>query len=950
MTDLKKQIELGVGATGVETGVAKAKRSLADLGATAVTEGKKASEGLKPIGDQSERSSAKLEAATKNMIGSIQRTTAALDAGGRSGSKYFEALAAQRGIDVSALKPYLDQLDAVNAKQRLAEQALNATAPAIQKVGVSAAQTAAALRGVPAQFTDIVTSLQGGQAPLTVFLQQGGQLKDMFGGVGPAARALGGYIASMVTPFTLAAAAVAALAVAMYQGSQEAQAYAKALTLTGNYLGLTTDQLKGMAADIAKVTGTQGEAAEALAKMAEGGKIASASMTDVGAAVVSMNRVLGTSVDKAIDVFEKLADEPAKASAKLNEQMHYLNQTTYDRIRALEDQGKKEEAAALAQSTYANATTTRLGQVEAQAGVLARAWRMLAHDAKEAWDLMQGLGRPKTTGELLADAQATLADRRSRGALNGLTGEAFEKGNQRLQEQIAGLQRKQVREFDNATAEGERTRAEAARISASDRLKTLSDEVRTNADKRKKALADLDRDFKTLGKPLAGDQYDKLVANINEKFKDPKTPKEKSVQDDAATKFLEQLRQTEASLAAQLAGEEKLTDAQKKQVEFQQLIADLKEKKILTADQKSLLANKEAISAQLDKNVALSNQIEYEKEIEKIVKRSKEEAQQFARAVEAVNISIESAQQGRAEQNDRALGAFGLGDRARQEVEAQKSIRNEFQRYLTQVNKQAAEKNQLGSKDYLDEVDRIKGALDKALAAQTAYFDALKSKQADWKNGATTALANYVDALDNVAATTEKALSSGLKGAEDALVQFVTTGKVSFSSLANSIIADLARIAIQQTITKPLANGLLDALSRGGRGGALSGDADYLSQIGLSGNSGLAITGGSGGSSLLGGIGNWLSGMKFFADGGNPPVGVPSMVGERGPELFIPSVPGTIVPNHALNGAGGNGGDTIYNLTVGDVATKSMVIEAMQTVQRQTAARYGRSRGYGGDA
>nr|GFB80970.1 hypothetical protein [Tanacetum cinerariifolium] len=61
------------------------------------------------------------------------------------------------------------------------------------KTGISAKQTAAALRGVPAQFTDIATSLQGGQAPLTVFLQQGGQLKDMFGGASPAAKALGGY-------------------------------------------------------------------------------------------------------------------------------------------------------------------------------------------------------------------------------------------------------------------------------------------------------------------------------------------------------------------------------------------------------------------------------------------------------------------------------------------------------------------------------------------------------------------------------------------------------------------------------------------------------------------------------------------------------------------------------------------------------------------------------------
>jgi hypothetical protein len=46
---------------------------------------------------------------------------------------------------------------------------------------------------------------------------------------------------------------------------------------------------------------------------------------------------------------------------------------------------------------------------------------------------------------------------------------------------------------------------------------------------------------------------------------------------------------------------------------------------------------------------------------------------------------------------------------------------------------------------------------------------------------------------------------------------------------------------------------------------------------------------------------------SFFADGGDPPVGVPSIVGERGPELFIPKQAGTIIPNHQLRNFGGAG-------------------------------------------
>ena len=77
----------------------------------------------------------------------------------------------------------------------------------VNMMGMSAGQMANNMRMLPMQLTDIVTGLASGQAPLTVLLQQGGQLKDTFGGVGNAARALGGYVAGLVNPFTLAAAA-----------------------------------------------------------------------------------------------------------------------------------------------------------------------------------------------------------------------------------------------------------------------------------------------------------------------------------------------------------------------------------------------------------------------------------------------------------------------------------------------------------------------------------------------------------------------------------------------------------------------------------------------------------------------------------------------------------------------------------------------------------------------
>jgi phage-related minor tail protein len=72
-----------------------------------------------------------------------------------------------------------------------------------------------------------------------------------------------------------------------------------------------------------------------------------------------------------------------------------------------------------------------------------------------------------------------------------------------------------------------------------------------------------------------------------------------------------------------------------------------------------------------------------------------------------------------------------------------------------------------------------------------------------------------------------------------------------------------------------------------------------------------AILGMAGGGPLGGILGGVLGGIKKifrFADGGIPPIGVPSLVGERGPELFVPRSGGYVVPNHQLSGAAGGGG------------------------------------------
>jgi lambda family phage tail tape measure protein len=843
--DLKTQIAVGVDGTGVTAGVDGIKKSLDTLGQKAAQVGKQASDGIDSIGTGAAPTAAKVDAATKNMIGSIQRQIAVMEAGSKSGADYYRVLAGQRGIDTGALKPYLDQLDAITAKQKAAQAALQGAPAALNQVGVSAAQTAAALRGVPAQFTDIVTSLQGGQNPLTVLLQQGGQLKDMFGGVGAAARALGGYVLGLVNPYTVAAAAVAALGVAYYQGAQESTAYAKALILSGNVIGKTVGDLQAMAVAISRSTGTQGQAAEALAALASSGKVAGSSMQEVGGAVVSMSRVLGTSVDEAVQTFEKLSDEPAKASAKLNETMHYLNLTTYERIRALEEQGNKEGATALAQTTLANALTGRLQAVEAQAGSLERGWRALAEGAKGAWDAMLGIGRSQSIGDQLSQAQAKLQESQTQAGRGSAFAALYAPAIAKQTQEIAELSRRAFREQENAAAQGEKARTDQAQIGASARVKVLTEEIRTNADKRKKAIADLNNDFKILGKATSGAEYDKLVADINDKFKDPKGAKgakPKAFQDDAATKYLQDLREQEAALVAQITLGEKLNGVAKKQAEFEQLIADIKGKSQLTAAQKSMLAREDELRAALKSAVLTERIAEIEKSAAeaavKAAAKRVEAEKNTARAVTGNTVRIADSLDRQREQYDDRLGVVGLGSQAAEELKSRQQVEREYARMQSQFTRQAAENATLEGEAYKQGTRDIAAAREQALGINDAYYTRLRELQGDSSLGAAQALANYRDESANVYKQVEQLTSNAFKGMEDALVTFATTGKLNFKSLADSIISDLIRMQARAAITSAIggSNGWLSSLLGGGSstiaGASLSNS--FIKDVGLS--------------------------------------------------------------------------------------------------------------------
>lgn len=279
----------------------------------------------------------------------------------------------------------------------------------VAQATLSAKQHAQALRMLPAQMTDIAVGLTTGQAPMMVLLQQGGQIKDMFGGIVPAAKALGGAVVALVNPFTVGAVAAGGLAVALYQGRQEIHEFNRAITLTGNAAGVTSGQMQMMAANTSAVVGTQSQAAAVMTRMVGSGKVAGSELQRLTATALRWERVGGAAAEETTRQFAELGAAPVQASLKLNESVNYLTASTYAQIKSLQEQGRMTEAARLAQVAWADELDRRAPEMAKQIDNIKMPLLGIEEAAKKAWDALMGFGREAGPEAVLKQLREQLA-------------------------------------------------------------------------------------------------------------------------------------------------------------------------------------------------------------------------------------------------------------------------------------------------------------------------------------------------------------------------------------------------------------------------------------------------------------------------------------------------------------------------------------------------------------
>lgn len=501
--------------------------------------------------------------ASKENTKAAKETNAALQAQAQAAREAAKAqqLAAQQAAQAQkqAAKAAAEATAELEKQRKAAEKKALAEANAAAKAAAKAGRTEANLkknadRMLPAQMTDIGVGLATGQSPLMVALQQGGQLKDMYGGITPALTAVGKATLALVNPTTVALGAVTALGAAWYQGAKEGEAFTAAILMNGNAAGTTTSQLTSTSQAVGRVTGSYSLAIEATRELAATGRVANAQLSLAAQATVGMAQVGAAAVSDMTAKFAELGKSPVEASRKLNEQYNYLTASVYEQIKALEEQGRKEDAAALAQRTYAQAMTDRVAEVKSQLNALGRAFNWVGEQAGGMWNAMKNIGRASPLADQLAEAQkeyATLVTAANNSSkIAGFFGiQGVDTTKQARQEALAEV----VRIQKQITVEERKAATAAQRASDSSARMTASDSWDARAKSLRKWDKQLEDEIETIQKQ--GKLLGKTEEAINTQIaaaRDKLTPKTATKVNPVDTAFQTQLQQlTQARAAAE---------------------------------------------------------------------------------------------------------------------------------------------------------------------------------------------------------------------------------------------------------------------------------------------------------------------------------------------------------------------------------------------------------------
>ncbi|HBA8154750.1 TPA: phage tail tape measure protein, partial [Escherichia coli] len=676
------------------------------------------------------------------------------------------------------------------------EQSMNRQALAAQKAGISVGQYKAAMRMLPAQFTDVATQLAGGQNPWLILLQQGGQVKDSFGGLIPMFRGLAGAVSLPVAGIAALVAATGTLAYAWYQGDRTLSEFNKTLILSGNQAGLTADRMLSLSRAGQAAGLTFNQTSESLTALVNAGVRGGEQFEAISQSVARFASASGVEVEKVAEAFGKLTSDPTSGLAAMAHQFHNVTAEQIAYVAQLQRSGDEAGALQAANEAATKGFDDQTRRLKENMGTL-ETWADRATQAfKSMWDAVLDIGRPESSADMLAKAEKAFdeADKKwqwyqsrshRRGKtsafLSNLRGAWEDRANAQLGLSAATLQADLEKASEMAAKD--RAESEASRLKYTEEAQKAYERLQTPLEKYTARQEELNRALKD-GKILQAD-YNTLMAVAKKDYEATlKKPKQSGVkvsagdrQEDSAHAALLTLQAELRMLEKHAGANEKISQQRRDLWKAENQYAVLKEaatKRQLSEQEKSLLAHEKETLEYKRQLAELGDKVEHQKRLNAL-------AQQAARF----------EQQQSAKQAAISAKARGLTDRQAQRESEERRLRDVYG-----DNPDALAKATSALKNTWSAEDQLHGS----------WMAGLKSGWGEWAESAT-------DSFSQV----KSAATQTFDGIAQNMAAMLTGSEQNWRSFTRSVLSMLTEIFLKQAMVG-IVGGIGSAI-----GGAVGG-------------------------------------------------------------------------------------------------------------------------------
>lgn len=745
----------------------------------------------------------KQSAALKNLLGSIDPTIRAFNSLDEQHAQLVAHFEAGRinGTQFEHFNTILNQTrERLSGVADVLPEALSRQEAAARRAGISVGQYSAAMRTLPAQFTDIATQLAGGQSPFLILLQQGGQIKDQFGSVQGALSGVGEYIRSMVgmiNPTTIALAGlvgtIGLLAAAAYSSSQQFDQVARSVIMMGGAGFSSMQQLNQAAEEVAGKTNTSiSSTVDTLVTLNDTGKYTASQMKQIATSITLMGKA-GSDTKAAMSDFGKIVSDPVKGLASLNEQYGFVDEAMMKHIIQLRKQKGEQAAVTEAIELFAGVMAKRAQETIEATDNIGKAWTGLKAFASDtfgqigitvrAWgnQVIEVFKLLSTSFEALFVKMKEVSLEIMGGMITGFTdianklpgGETLIKsmGFDGLAESVAESRKAASKEYTQLTAEYNK---HIANLSKS---QWQWEEEAKNGPGGVKGTGSVDRQTKDAVSKLAQDSAKKSKEAKATLEAGDRTLENYRAQARTLTETLETLRQTGETHA-------KNTEFSKQQSRFAELDEAAKTRS-LTAQEKSLLSSREAILNAAKFVDQKNKEVEAQQKINGLAQQANKYVTQMSEKTDALRDSA------------------GLSGRQTQRLMEEAQLRQGWLNGGGKLEDAGYEKELAALRKYYAEEDKLRG---------------------DWKAGAVSGWNEYLDAATNTYDAVKNVASSTLTGLSDMLTELMTTGKASVKEFGKSMLKMILDVTNRLMVAYAV-QAAMGWISRNAGGGSTPGGA-----------------------------------------------------------------------------------------------------------------------------